>query len=99
MFKERCLALSVNAHGLHIGSLHVYDDGGNEVTSYVGSVLNADKYDWFELKTALDPEQTLFVIEARKGGEMEKDEKGDICIDNIRVWVGTCGKKIISSNK
>ena len=88
---EKCLSMLVNAHGPHIGHLAVADEYGYYVHVYEGSDSNVNRVDWFTNSVQLKPEQTLFVLEAVKGGTSASDTLGDICVDDLHLFYGSCG--------
>ena len=82
---------------MHVGSLLIYDEGGNRLASHHGVEHSAFMTAWFEITVQLNPRQHLVVFEGVRGGRVEDDDRGDICIDDVRVWRGSCGNCMLKN--
>ena len=89
----KCLTMEVSAYGWAIGELNILDGLGNRVAHYHGNRRkNRDHIDWFTFARDLRPHQKRFVIEGVKGGITYYSAEGDIAIDDVKVFMGTCSK-------
>ena len=86
----------MNVHGQHIGSVNILDEFNRVVYGYIGlKAQNQDLKHWVAVSVQLLPYQALFVLEGSKGGEVEADSEGDICVDDFGLSVGECRKKYV----
>ena len=93
---KKCLEFAMNVHGQHIGSVNILDEFNRVVYGYIGlKAQNQDLKHWVAVSVQLLPYQALFVLEGSKGGEVEADSEGDICVDDFGLSVGECRKKYV----
>ena len=91
--------MAINAYGWAIGQLNILDEFGNLLGFYHGKPdKNRDQEHWMLMAFDLHVHTKLFVIEAVKGGTNHLSKEGDLCVDNVMVYEGTCGRLTPSSS-
>ncbi|VDI79452.1 Hypothetical predicted protein [Mytilus galloprovincialis] len=97
---EYCLQFYYHMYGAHIGNLVVYiKENGSETWEIVFTKDGDQGNRWNHACLNLSYQNEITIeIEASKGGQTRKKNKGDIAIDEIQLSKGACTCQYIDSH-
>ena len=93
--QSKCLLFSYNIFGKDGGKIMVFDEKLQRLWHYEHEHQADLASEWVQTHVTMGVNQTLFVLEAERGGVGKDAKDGEICFDNILVIRDSCDSKLL----